>query len=193
MSVAVSVTVTFWFVQVPKVYGLASALAALAVVVGASVSSITVMVNVAVASAKTPSDAVTVNVYMPAVVGMPDSTPAALSVRPGGRSAGGAENVPGGEPVLDVNVWLYDAPTSAGEGGAGAGVAGAAPSWPSKLVPQQVTVPSVLTAQVKKPPALMAVTVPVPGGMLVSPGAAVAPAGGGAVGLDRAGVAAGRR
>ncbi len=47
----------------------------------------------------------------PAVVGVPESTPAALIVIPPAIDAGSTENVGAGEPVIPVNAKLYAAPT----------------------------------------------------------------------------------
>src|SRR3954447_2395872 len=74
------------------------------VVTGAVASTSTVRVNDAVASAKSPFEAVTGKTYVPATAGVPESTPAALSERPGGSAAGRAENAPSGVPVVDESV-----------------------------------------------------------------------------------------
>src|SRR3954470_21999441 len=97
---------------------------------GGVASTRTVTVKVALASANTPFEAVTGNVYAPAVVGVPDRTPAALKDSPGGSAAGSAEKAPSGVPAVDANAWLYGAFTNAGDGGFGAGGAGATPRWP---------------------------------------------------------------
>ena len=47
----------------------------------------------------------TVNVNEPASVGLPDSTPAALSVSPGGRLPEVTEKLPLGVPVPDLSGW----------------------------------------------------------------------------------------
>src|SRR4051794_19710885 len=106
------------------------------VVTGAVLSITTVSAKVAVASANSPFEAVTGNVYVPGAVGVPDSTPAALSERPGGGSGARAETAPSGVPVVDENVCEYGALTRAGGGGEGAGAGGCTPRCPSVLLPQ---------------------------------------------------------
>jgi hypothetical protein len=122
--------------------------------------------KLALASAKRPFEAVTVKLKEPGVVGVPESRPAALRLRPGGRLPAVTANSPAGEPALELNVWLYATPTTAEAGGAGLGVEGAAPSCPDPLAPQQTRCPSVFIAQVWLPPALTALTVPSPAGTL---------------------------
>ena len=71
----------------------------------------TSIVNGFTASGATPLVAVTVIGNEPDVVGVPESTPAALSVIPPAIVAGLIENVGAGEPVIPVNAKLYAAPT----------------------------------------------------------------------------------
>ena len=54
--------------------------------VGVGAAEMTIVMLDVVALGVVPFAACTVNVYDPAVVGMPDSTPLVLSVSPGGRS-----------------------------------------------------------------------------------------------------------
>ncbi len=69
------------------------------------------MVKLLTAAGATPLLAVTVIGNEPAVVGVPESTPAALIVIPPAIVAGSTENVGAGEPVIPVNAKLYAAPT----------------------------------------------------------------------------------
>ena len=79
---------------------------------GASVfAGATSSVNIFTASGATPLVAVTVIGNEPDVVGVPESTPAALIVIPPAIVAGLIENVGAGEPVIPVNAKLYAVPT----------------------------------------------------------------------------------
>ena len=71
-------------------------------------------VNVFTASGSTPLDAVTVIGNEPAVVGVPERTPAALIVIPPATGLGLNANVGAGEPVTPVNAKLYGVPDRAG-------------------------------------------------------------------------------
>ena len=68
-------------------------------------------VNVFTAFGAVPLLAVTVIGNEPAVVGVPDNAPAALSVIPPATVAGLIANVGAGEPVIPVNAKLYGEPT----------------------------------------------------------------------------------
>src|SRR3954470_1305755 len=118
------------------------------VVSGGVASTRAVIGKGALGSANTPFEAVPGNVYAPAVVGVPDRTPAALKDSPGGSAAGSAEKAPSGVPAVDVKEWLYGAFTHEVDGGAGAGGAGETPRWPSALLPQHATTPPVLIPHV---------------------------------------------
>ena len=63
------------------------------------------------ASGATPFDAVTVIGNEPAVVGVPESTPAAEIVIPPATGVGLNANVGAGEPETPVNAKLYGVPT----------------------------------------------------------------------------------
>jgi hypothetical protein len=65
--------------------------------VGAGVAAAMAIVKFCVASGAVPLLAVTVPVNDPAVVGVPETTPAVLRVKPGGRLP--AERAKVGEPV----------------------------------------------------------------------------------------------
>jgi hypothetical protein len=54
--------------------------------------------------------ACTVNVFVPAAVGVPDNVPAEVSVRPLGNAPALFVNVYGLAPPLAVIVWLYTVP-----------------------------------------------------------------------------------
>ena len=68
-------------------------------------------VNVFTASGTTPFDAVTVIGNEPAVVGVPERTPAAEIVIPPATGVGLNANVGAGEPEIPVNAKLYGVPT----------------------------------------------------------------------------------
>ena len=92
---------------VPLRHALWLALPAKTLIVGASFTGVTVIVTVnsSLASAKRPLEAVTVKMYSPPAVGVPERTPAPLRSRPGGRSPALTEKLPEGLPVEEVKEW----------------------------------------------------------------------------------------
>ncbi len=78
---------------------------------GATVAAATTSVNAFTAFGAVPLLAVTVIGNEPAVVGVPDNTPAALIVIPPATVAGLIANDGAGEPVIPVNEKLYGEPT----------------------------------------------------------------------------------
>jgi hypothetical protein len=63
-------------------------------------------VNSSLASAKRPFEAVTVKVYWPPAVGVPERTPPEERESPGGSVPALTAKLPEGLPVEEVKVWL---------------------------------------------------------------------------------------
>ena len=105
-SVVVTMTVTGPVYQpFPDTAGAAGS-RVVAVVGGVPSAGAMVTVKVADAVAKMPLEAWTVTVAAPAVVGLPEITPAGDSDRPGGSAPEVMVNSPAGVPRLEVKVWL---------------------------------------------------------------------------------------
>jgi hypothetical protein len=103
--------VTVWLYAVPTV---PVAGGAALVMVGATDAALITIEKTCVASGFTPLDAVIVPLNVPAAVGVPEITPAALIATPVGRPD--AVNVGAGVPVA-VTVWLYAVSTVPVAGG----------------------------------------------------------------------------
>ena len=138
-------------------------------------TGLTTIVRVGVmASGAVPFAARTVNVNVPAAVGVPARTPAAVSVRPPGRAPVFELNVIGDVPVA-VNVYgPYAVPTAPGDGGVELTNTGATGAALTTIVRTGVTafgsVPLAAVTEKLNVPVAVGVPDRTPAGLKASPG-----------------------